>query len=217
MERDERSAIDAVVFDLGGVLIDWDPRYLYRTLFDDPDAMEVFLRDVCSPAWISVVDAGRPFAEAVEELSKSRPDERALIEAFHVRWSETLGDAIEGTVRIVEDLRGGGVPLYALSNWSSETFPIAKERYPFLRLFDGILISGDAGYSKPARQIFEAFAERFGLEAGRCVFIDDREDNVSAAQGLGFDAVLFTSSDELRRELQRRGLLAGERLRRPAR
>jgi 2-haloacid dehalogenase len=207
MEDTAARQVDAVVFDLGGVLIDWNPRYLYRTLFDDAEEMEAFLRDVCSPSWIGLVDAGTPFADATRDLVSAHPDRRELIEAFHTRWEETLGEAIVGTVQIVEELRSVGVPLYGLSNWSAETFPIARERYPFLRLFVGILISGDAGYAKPARELFDVFVERFGLTPGRCVFVDDRSENVTAASDVGFDAVAFRSPDQLHDELAARGLL----------
>jgi 2-haloacid dehalogenase len=210
MQHDDGRRVDAVVFDLGGVLIDWNPRYLYRTLFDDEGAMELFLRDVCSPAWIGIVDAGRPFATAVEELTQTHPDQRSLIEAFHARWPEMLGEAVEGTVGVLGELRAAGVPVYGLSNWSSETFPVAEGRYPFLRLLDGILISGEAGHSKPAREIFEVFLERFQLHAERCVFVDDREENVSMAAEVGFDAVRFESPEELRAGLIRRALLAAD-------
>jgi 2-haloacid dehalogenase len=199
--------IDAVVFDLGGVLIDWNPRYLYRSLFDDAEEMEAFLRDVCSPEWIDATDAGVPFAEAVRELAERHPEHAERIRAYHTRWSETLGEAIDGTVRVLEELRTTDVGLYALSNWSTETFPVAAERFPFVRLFDGILISGEARSSKPSRRIFETFLARFGLSADRCVFVDDNAGNVDAAAGVGFDAIRFGSAEQLRRELERRGLL----------
>lgn len=201
-------AIDNVVFDLGGVLIDWDPRYLYRSLFDDPDEMEAFLRDVCSPEWIDATDAGVPMADAVRELAEAHPDDAERILAYHTRWSETLGDAIAGTVRLLEELDATGVRLYALSNWSTETFPVAEERFPFLRSFDGILLSGEARSSKPSPEIFEAFLTRFGLAADACVFVDDNPRNVEAAAALGFDAIRFASAEELRSELARRALLA---------
>jgi 2-haloacid dehalogenase len=202
------SRIDAVVFDLGGVLIDWNPRYLYRTLFDDEEEMEAFLRDVCTPEWIDVTDAGVSFADAVRELAERHPEHRERIEAYRARWSETLGDAIDGTVGVLKELRASGVRLYALSNWSTETFPIAEQRFPFLAVFDGILLSGVARASKPSPAIFLAFLDRFDLSAGRCVFIDDNERNVSAAAGLGFDAIRFGSPEQVRAELVRRRLLA---------
>ena len=200
--------ISAVVFDLGGVLIDWDPRYLYRTLFDDEVAMEEFLATVTTQEWNRAQDAGRPWAEAVEELSKRHPQKRDLIEAYWRRWPETLGEAIEPTVALLAELRSTGIRLYALSNWSGETFPLARPRYPFLELFDGIVISGDERLAKPDPRIFAVLLERYGLAAGETLFIDDHAPNVEAAAALGFTALRFVAAADLRADLERLGLLA---------
>jgi 2-haloacid dehalogenase len=131
------------VFDLGGVLVDWNPRYLYRTLFGgDAAAMERFLAEVCTPAWNDEQDRGRPFAEACALLVRDHPDQRELIEAWPFRFDETMAGPIPGTVEILAELRARDVPLYALSNWSAETFPRAQARFPFLQWFRGIVISG---------------------------------------------------------------------------
>jgi 2-haloacid dehalogenase len=203
-----RPTIDAVVFDLGGVLIDWNPRYVYRELFEnDEGAMERFLADVCSPEWTARIDAGRPFAEAVAELSAVHPDDAALIRAFHERWPQMAAGPMEPTVTILDELRKSGVRLFALSNWSAETFPLVSGRFPFLEAFEGVLISGEAGFAKPAPEIFEVFLERFGLDAPRCVYVDDHQPNVNAAVALGFDGVRFTDAHDLRILLADRGLL----------
>jgi 2-haloacid dehalogenase len=202
--------ISAVVFDLGGVLIDWDPRYLYRTLFDDEAAMEEFLATVTTPEWNRAQDAGRPWAEAVEELVERHPDQRDLIEAYWRRWPETLGEAIEPTVAILDELRSTGVRLYALSNWSGETFPKVRPRYPFLEWFDGIVISGDERLAKPDPRIFHVLVDRYGLSVAKTVFIDDHAPNVEAAAALGLIAVRFVSAADLRLELVRLGLLRPE-------
>jgi 2-haloacid dehalogenase len=195
-------AVTAVVFDLGGVLIDWDPRYLYRSLFDgDEAAMETFLATVCTPEWNRRQDAGRSWSEAVAELVARHPDQRELIVAYHERWSETLGDAIEATVEILAELRATGIGLFALSNWSAETFPIARLRYPFLEWLDGIVISGEVGSAKPGAGIFEALLERHGLAAGEILFVDDTAENVAAAEALGIRSIRFTDGPALRREL----------------
>jgi 2-haloacid dehalogenase len=204
--------ISAVVFDLGGVLIDWDPRYLYQTLFDDDAAMEEFLATVTTPDWNRAQDAGRPWAEAVEELAARHPDRRDLIEAYWRRWPETLGDAIEPTVAILDELRSTGVRLYALSNWSGETFPAARPRYPFLEWFDGIVISGDERLIKPDPRIFRLLLDRYGLAAGEVLFIDDHQANVDAAAALGFAAVRFMDAADLRGDLVRLGLIRPARL-----
>jgi 2-haloacid dehalogenase len=197
----------AVVFDLGGVLIDWNPRYLYRQLFDDEAAMEAFLAEVVTPEWNSRQDAGRPWAEAVESLSREHPEHRELISAYWNRWQETLGEAIAPTVGILEELRAVGVRLFALTNWSGETFPIARPRYPFLEWFDGIVVSGDLKVAKPESQIFRHLLERHGLDAATTVFIDDSEANVRAASRLGMIAIRFVDAPTLRRELVALNLL----------
>jgi 2-haloacid dehalogenase len=199
--------ITAVVFDLGGVLIDWDPRYLYRTLFDDEAAMEEFLATITTPEWNHAQDAGRPWAEAIEELAALHPGKRDLIEAYWQRWPETLGDAIESTVSLLHELRSTGVRLFALSNWSGETFPLARPHYPFLEWFDGIVISGDERLAKPDPRIFAVLLERYGLAAAETLFIDDHVPNVEAAAALGFIAVRFTDGPSLRTDLARLGLL----------
>jgi 2-haloacid dehalogenase len=198
------------VFDLGGVCIDWDPRYLYRKLFEgDEGAMERFLAEICTQDWNAEQDSGRPWAEAIESLSSEHPESRALIEAFRERWSEMLGGAIEDTVKILDELRTGGVPIFALSNWSAETFPLARPRFPFLDWFDGIVISGAEGIRKPDPRIFRLVLERHGLRAGTTAFVDDVAENVTAAQAVGMMGLVFRDGDILRRDLRRLGLLAG--------
>jgi 2-haloacid dehalogenase len=206
----ELPRISAVVFDLGGVLIDWDPRYLYRTLFDDEAAMEEFLATITTPEWNRAQDAGRPWAEAVEELAEQHPDRRDLIEAYWRRWPETLGDAIAPTVAVLDELRTTGVRLYALSNWSGETFPAARPRYPFLGWFDGIVISGDERLIKPDARIFRVLLDRYGLTADEVVFIDDHQANVDAAAELGMHAARFVDPATLRSDLRRFGLPVAE-------
>jgi 2-haloacid dehalogenase len=201
--------VSAVVFDLGGVLIDWDPRYLYRPLFDgDEAAMEAFLTTVCTPEWNRRQDAGRPWSEAVASLIVEHPEQRYLIAAYWERWQDMLGEAIAPSVDVVAELRAGGVPLYALSNWSAETFPIARPRYPFLEWFDGIVISGEVRSAKPDRRIYEALLERHRLDPGSVVFVDDVAANVAAAEELGMRGIRFTSAPDLRRELVSLGLLS---------
>jgi 2-haloacid dehalogenase len=200
--------ISTVVFDLGGVLIDWDPRYLYRSLFNDEAAMEEFLATVVTQTWNHAQDAGRPWAAAVEELAATHPEKRDLIEAYWRRWPETLADAIEASVAILDELRSTGIRLYALSNWSGETFPLARPRYPFLEWFDGIVISGDERLAKPDARIFEVLLERYGLSPAETLFIDDHAPNVEAATALGFTALRFVGAADLRADLERLGLLA---------
>jgi 2-haloacid dehalogenase len=195
------------VFDLGGVLIDWDPRHLYRQLFDDPDEMESFLAEVTTAEWNAHQDAGRPWAEAIEILVAEHPERRALIEAFHRRWAEMLAGEIPGTVEVLAELHAAGLRLVGLSNWSAEMFPVALERFDFLAWFEGIVISGEVGVNKPDRRIFEHLAQRFGIEPQEAVFVDDSAANIDAATDLGFCAIHFTDATALRQVLVRLGLL----------
>lgn len=202
-------AIDTVVFDLGGVLIDWDPRHLYRTIFTGPDAeadMERFLAEVCTPEWNAEQDRGRTLAEATAHLVEKHPEQAELIEAYYGRWDEMLGEPIDGTVRIAQALKRGGLRLVALSNWSAETFPRARHRMAFLDDFDGVLISGAVGLIKPDRAIFDLLSRRHEVDPRRAIFIDDSPKNVAAAAEAGFDAIAFQSPEQLRRELAARGL-----------
>ena len=198
----------AVVFDLGGVLINWDPRHLYRQLFDDEDEMERFLAEVTTQEWNAKQDEGRAVADAVEELAARHPDRRDLIAAYYDRWPEMLGGAIEGTVEVLRELRERGVRLYALSNWSAETFPVARPMFPFLEWFDGIVISGEVKMVKPDPRIFAHVLDKFGLEPSSTVFVDDNAENVRAGQAAGFIGILFESPEQLRRQLRSARLLS---------
>jgi 2-haloacid dehalogenase len=199
----------AVVFDLGGVLIDWDPRYLYRKLLADEAAVEEFLATVCTPEWNAEQDRGRPFAEGIAELVERHPVHAAAITAYHERWPEMLGGGIPGVVELLAELRAAGVPLYALTNWSTETFGVARERFEFLDWFDGVVVSGEERMVKPDPAIFRLLLDRFGLAPEGALFVDDSPANVAAARELGFDAVQFHGPDRLRRDLRERGLLDG--------
>jgi 2-haloacid dehalogenase len=200
-------ATKAVVFDLGGVLIDWDPRHLYRKLLADEAAVEEFLATVCTPEWNAELDRGRPFAEGVAELVERHPEHAAAIAAYHERWPEMVAGDIPGTVEVLAELRAAGVALYALTNWSAETFAITRGRFEFLEWFDGLLVSGEERVTKPHPAIFQLLLDRFGLDPTATVFVDDSEANVAAARRLGFDAIRFTGHEELRRELVARRLL----------
>jgi 2-haloacid dehalogenase len=200
---------DAVVFDLGGVLIDWDPRYLYRSLFDgDEAAVERFLAEVTTPAWNAAQDAGRTWREAIDALIALHPDRRDLIVAYDERWAEMLGGPIDGTVDVLADLRRIGIRLAALSNWSAEKFPIARERYPFLGWFETIVISGDVGMCKPDPRIYRHLLGQTGFDATSTVFVDDAPANVAVAADLGMTALLFQDPATLRSDLERLGLVS---------
>jgi 2-haloacid dehalogenase len=191
-----------VVFDLGGVLLQWDPRHLYRKLFPgDETAMETFLAEVCTVEWNERQDAGRSFAEAVAELLPRHRDKLHLIEAFGQRFGEMIPGALDETVAIAGELKARGVPIYALTNWSSETFPPQRARFPFLDWFDGIVVSGDEGVIKPDPRIFRVLLDRYRIAADEAVFIDDNPKNAQAAAALGIHGIHFQSPTQLRREL----------------
>lgn len=191
-----------VVFDLGGVLFDWNPRHLYRKLFaEDEAAMERFLAEVCTSDWNLQQDAGRYWAEAIAELSGRYPEHAPLIEVFRSRWPEMLKGQIDGSVAILQELKDAGTALYALTNWSHETFPIALERFPFLSWFNGILVSGAERLIKPDPRIFSLLTERYGLRADELVFVDDNLGNAEAATALGWHGIHFVSPGALRAEL----------------
>ena len=191
-----------VIFDLGGVLLDWDPRYLLRKLLASEAEVEDFLTRICTHAWNEQQDAGRPFAEGIALLAEKHPEQKHLIEAYFERWSETLAGAHEETVAVLEALRDRDVRLFALTNFSAETFPIARRRFEFLGWFEGILVSGEEGMKKPDPRIFHRLAERFDLSLEGAAFIDDVPKNVEAASRLGLHAIAFTSASELKQDLE---------------
>lgn len=204
MTAEQRSI---VIFDLGGVLVDWDPRYLYRRLFPGDEAgMERFLAEVCTNEWNLQQDAGRSWAEATALLRTQHPGQEALIDAFHRRWPEMIRGAIDGTVEILRELREGGVPLYALTNWSAETYPVAEERFDFLGWFRGVVVSGREKLIKPDPRIYRLLLERFGVDPRQAVYIDDNPRNARAAGDLGMHGIHFTSPEHLRAELVALGL-----------
>jgi 2-haloacid dehalogenase len=205
---DTGAPITTAVFDLGAVLIDWDPRYLYRSLISGEHQMEEFLATVCTAEWNAEQDRGRALDEATATLIAEHPDHAELIEAYYRRWEEMVGEPIEGAVQIAKELKGIGVRLLALSNWSAETFPRARARLAFLDDFDAVLLSGSVGLLKPDPAIYRLLMERHDVDPEHTLFIDDSARNVESAARLGFDAIVFRSAESLRAELTRRDLLA---------
>jgi 2-haloacid dehalogenase len=195
------------VFDLGGVLIDWNPRYLYRKLLHDEAAVDRFLSTVCTQAWNEMQDAGRSFAEGCELLKQAHPQHSELIDAWFSRYEEMLGGAIEGSVAILAELRAKRLRLFALSTWSAETFPFASRRFEFLRWFQGVLLSGEAKLVKPDPRFFQMLFEKYGVNPEEAVYVDDHLRNVERARELGMQGIHFTSAAALRGELERLGVL----------
>lgn len=197
-----------VIFDLGGVLIDWNPDYVYKTIFTDPEQMKEFYATVCTPDWNEEQDAGRSLQEATELLVTKFPGQEQNIRAFYGRWEEMLGGPIDGTVEILRTLKDrGDIRLYALTNWSAETFPVALDRYEFLHWFDGRLVSGEEKTRKPFREIYEKLIRKFDINPSHAVYIDDNLRNLPPARELGMETIHFTSPEALRGELVRLGYL----------
>ncbi len=205
---DIHAPIDAVVFDIGGVLLDWNPRYLYRKLFDDETEMEYFLSSVCTMAWHRDNDLGVPLDETCGRLVAAHPEYAAMIWAWGRRSEEMIAGPIEGTVAVLRSLHEAGVRCFALTNMESWTFPTRRARFAFFECFDGIVVSSHEGVAKPDPEIFRRLLGRFGLAAGRTLLIDDAERNVDAARAFGMQAIRFSSPQQLRAALAHVGLLA---------
>jgi 2-haloacid dehalogenase len=199
--------LNAVLFDLGKVLLDWDPRYFYRPFFDDERALEHFVHRVVAPEWILEMDAGKPAAQAIEERARLFPQHAALIALWPRGWPTMLRGEIAASVAILAELRDRGRRLCALTNFSTETFPIARERHAFLGWFEDIVVSGEHGVVKPDPRIYRLTIERCRLEPSRTVFIDDSPANVAAGRAAGLHALHFASPEQLRVDLVALGLL----------
>lgn len=196
-----------VVFDLGGVLIDWNPRHLYRKLFQHEAEMEDFLANICTAQWNLQQDAGRSFTEACAALKLEHPDKADMIDAWFERFDEMMAGPIAGTVDILAELREREVPVYALSNWSAETFPFAQRRFEFLQWFRAIFLSAEVRLVKPDPRIFKYFCEKFDLRPEQIIYIDDLQHNVEAARAIGMFAIRFSDPASLRQELVQLRLL----------
>lgn len=203
-----RKPIETVIFDFGGVLIDWNPRYVFRQVFDDEAEMNYFFEHICTPEWNELQDAGRPLIEATEWLVERHPEYEEPIRAYYGRWEEMLGGPIHGTVEILEEVHARNEHrLYGLTNWSHETFPVALERYDFLQRFEGIVVSGTEKVKKPDPKIYEILLERYDIQPETALFIDDVPRNVAAAREKGINAIQFHSPDQLRKTLQDWGII----------
>jgi 2-haloacid dehalogenase len=200
--------IDTIIFDLGGVLVDWNPKYLYSKVFEgDTEKMEWFLREVCTADWNIEQDAGRTIAEATDLLVREFPEYEEWIALYYTRWEEMIRGTIPGTVEILDKLKKNGhYRLYALTNWSHETFPVAREKYDFLKHFEGIVVSGEEKTRKPFDDIYEILLSRYEIIPGRALFIDDNPDNVAGAKKAGIHAVQFHNPSVLIQDLKRHNI-----------
>ena len=195
-----KPTIDTVIFDLGGVLIDWNPEYVYRQIFDDEKEMNYFLTEVCKYSWNVLQDAGRPLAEATAEKVAEFPTYKTQIEAYYGRWEEMLGGPIPQSVQLLRTLHSAGTHrLLALTNWSHETFPVALERYDFLQLFEGIVVSGVEKVIKPDPKIYKILFDRYQLnDPSKALFVDDSMKNVFGARAVGLHSEKVDSPERLR-------------------
>jgi len=190
-----------LIFDFGGVLIDWNPHYLYDSYFGDRAKTDWFLANICTMEWNGQVDAGKPMAEATAELVAKFPEWKKEIEMYFGRWIEMIGEAIPGMYELLLELKARGHRLFGLSNWSAETFVQIKEDFPALKLLEGMVVSGYVKCLKPSPEIYQLLLDRYSLKASDCVFIDDNAANVAGAEAVGIRGIRFTGASDLRRLL----------------
>lgn len=195
-----------VVFDVGNVLVRWDPRNLYHKLFADPDAMEHFLATVCTPAWNHRADLGEPWEDLTAEAIARHPGDEKMIRAFRGRWHEMLIGSIAENVALLEGFRRAGVPNYAITNFAADTFAESQVRFPFLAGFDGVVCSGTERMGKPEPPIFHLLIERYRLDPAQCVFIDDTAPNIETARALGFRTIHYGLGIDAREAFRAHGL-----------
>lgn len=201
-----KALFDAVVFDLGNVLIPFNPRWLFRKMLPDEASIERCFAETGFEEWNLGMDAGRPFAEGIAAHSARYPHHRPLFEAFFHRWHETVGEPIAESVDMLRSLRRNGVRTFALTNFSAETYPLAVARFPFLTEFDGTIVSGEERVVKPDPEIYHRLMRRYAIMPARAVFIDDRLENVEAARRLGLHGIHFVDPLAVRAELRTLGL-----------
>lgn len=199
-------SIDNVVFDVGGVLLDWDPAHLYGELIPDAAQREHFLTNVASPEWNKLQDAGRSWAEAVAELSALHPEHAEWIKAYDTGWLRMVRGLFEDTVELLEELRAAGVPTYALTNFSADKWEVAAAAFPVLAGFTGTVVSGTEQTVKPEEKIYRLLLERYRLDPARTFYTDDVQHNVDGARAVGIQAKLFVGADTLREQLRSHGL-----------
>lgn len=192
----------ALVFDFGGVLVDWNPHHLYDSYFGSKEKATWFLENICTNEWNSQMDGGKPFSQGVAELSAQYPEYAKDIEAYFNRWIEMMGTEIEGMYGLLQEYKAKGYTLLGLTNWSSETFCQVKDVYPIFKLLDGMVVSAEEHCIKPSPRIYQILLERFGLNASDCVFIDDRQPNIDGADAVGMTGILFTGAQDLREKLE---------------
>ena len=190
-----------IIFDFGAVLVDWDPHHLYVPYFGDADKAEWFLTEVCPYQWNTEADAGRPTAEMTAERIALFPQWEKEIRMYYGRWLEMMGDQIPGMEQLIRDLKARGYGAYGLTNWSRETFPLVRDRYPVFALLDGMVVSGEERIVKPDPAIYRLLLDRYGLRGEECVFIDDNPRNAFGGESLGIRGLVFHDAEQVCKEL----------------
>ena len=198
-----------IIFDLGGVLLDWNPRNLYKEVFQVEKEMEYFLSAICSPVWNAKMDAELSFEEGIAELLPDYPEYAEQIRMYHTHWIKMLGGEIPESVSILRELHEAGIHLAGLSNWPEDKFTLIKDSYPFLEWFDPLVISGMVGVAKPDPAIYQILLQEAGVSPENCLFVDDMSGNIEEAARQGFETIQFDTAQNLRVELENRGLLTG--------
>jgi 2-haloacid dehalogenase len=197
-----------IIFDLGGVLIDWNPAYVFDRLIEDEEKRKHFFDNICTSEWNEEQDAGRTIKEATDILVDQHPEWQEYIEAYYGRWEEMLGGPIQETVDLFSELKESGqYKFYALTNWSAELFPIALKKYDFLHWFDGRLVSGEEKMRKPFPEFYQLLLDRFSIKKEEALFIDDNLRNAESAEKFGIETVRFANAAQLRKQLQEKGIL----------
>jgi 2-haloacid dehalogenase len=200
--------ITTIIFDLGGVLIDWDPRYVYQHIFEDEEKMHWFLQNICTSDWNEQQDAGRSLREGTEELVVLHPGHEMEIRTYYERWEDMLGGAFDETVAILRALKENKkYKVYALTNWSAETFPVALKRYDFLHWFDGIVVSGAEKTRKPFAEIYSILLDRFKVDPAEAIFIDDNLRNIEGAEAMGLTGIHFQTPPQLFQRLKEKNIV----------
>jgi 2-haloacid dehalogenase len=200
--------LDAFIFDLGKVIVDWNPGYLLHEIVQDEAQLKFLVDEVLDLEWFRSVDAGYPLSKAIAERSKVYPEYADAMQLYVDRWPETIRGFFEGTLEIVRELHASGTPLYVLSNWAGETWARVEQDFAFLEFFDDVIISGHVGMAKPNDAIFKMARDQFNVDPAATLFIDDGLKNVDAAKGVGFQAVLFETPEKLRQDLIGLGVFA---------
>ena len=194
--------IKNIVFDFGGVLVDWNPHHLYDKYFGSSEKADWFLKNICLYSWNLQMDGGKPFAEGVAELQAQYPEWTEAIGIYHTRWIEMMGGQFDDTVDVLRRLKAAGYRVFGLSNWSMETFPLVLDKYPVFQELEGMVVSGEEHLIKPDAAIYNRLLGRYQLQAEESLFIDDNADNVAGAKAVGMEAVRFVGAKELERALR---------------